>query len=816
MMRTHDSLMKSRSGSFDLNAFCCLTALAVAGVLGSAQQAEAIYINKPAADARGFYNIWDEADAYRGVVAINLDGGQWCTGTLIDSRTVVTAAHCVEGAGPAGTSRFFISFGNDRNIPTPHDGTVSGVLVHPQRTGEFGAYDLTLLSLERPVTEIAPIVLADRNSPQPSFGEILEIAGYGAIGEPGDEMPSDARRRFAEMNFGALATSDNPHPLIFTEFRDPESPNFPDFFKLGANGVPVPFLQGSAAPGDSGGPIFIRRDGALIQIGTVVGGSYFGDTVGDPSIPDYGIINIYTPVALFDQWLQQNMAYRSVTAKAGDWKWSDAQAWTDRLGRAGSPDNKAGSFLGHGSLGRYYGVNLTNAGHISLDMNPTIDDLTIANADASLDIGSDVALDVIGTSRLIAGALHVDGGLRSSSLSLLGGLLSGSGEIETHFGLINHHGIIAPGSAGTPGTLDVTGAYVQGAQGVLWSRLSGAQAGQLAISGTAELDGGLLLSRGAGTIDLNHDYGVLSADDGVSGAFSQIATTFAFLEPHLNYGPNAVSVRLQRNSTAFSSVAATGNQRSVGESLASLGSGPILDGLLNATKEEARLAFSQLSGEAYASNLSAQIGQAVILPNILFGRMAAASGTMARAAGESGAPAAHYASLGQSADVGRMTAGGAGIRNWAMLYGSKGQASGDANVGSVNSTTGGIFTGLEHVGEDNALLGMAFGYGTSQVALPMSGGRTSSEDFRLAVYGAAPIGDLTLTGGAALGWHNNTMKRPITLPGFSAIDSSDNQSRSWQVFGEAAYGFNWDALRVGLETRHDRARRRVSSMTEAA
>lgn len=796
MIRTGIALSESRSkrSARPPGITRCVGAACVILAVAATQEAKAIYINQPAANALGFENIWDAADVYRGVVSISLDNGQWCTGTLIDSRTVVTAAHCLEGAGADGTSRFVIGFGNDRSVPTPYDGTISGAHIHPDRTGVFGGQDIALLSLERPVTEIAPIALAGGNSLPPTFGELMEIAGFGASGLPGLEiLPPDQRRRFAVINFGNLDASIGPHALIVAEFRDPDSPGDPDFFGLGANGVPVPFLQGSAAPGDSGGPVFIRRNGQLLQIGTVVGGLFPSGT-GNAAVPNYGIINLFTPVALFDQWLQENMAYRTVTAMAGDWKWSDAQAWKDRLGRSGSPDNQAGNYVGLGSLGKYFGVNLTNAGHIRLDMSPTIDDLTIGNAGASLAIGIDYTLDVIGASRLLAGRLHVDGGLSSSSLSLFGGALSGSGGIETQFGLANHRGIVAPGSTGAEaGTLSVTGDYMQGAQGLLWSRL-GPQTGFLAITGTADLDGSVLVGRSTSVVELDRDYGILSAGGGVSGTFAQVGSQFAFLDPQLNYAPGTVSVRLQRNDVPFTAVAATGNQRNVAQSLATLGSGPIMDGILSATKEEARAAFSQLSGEAYASTLSAQIGQAVLLPGVLFGRMAAASGGMALSARRSGGSMEQYASFGQADDGEVSAAGAVGLRSWAMLYGSRGFFSADSNAGRTTTSTGGVFAGLEYLGEDNAHLGLAFGYGKSNTAFSTSGGRASSEDFRLAVYGAMPIGNLTLAGGAALGWHDNTMERPVALPGFSVTDRSTHMTHSWQVFGEAAYGFSWDAL----------------------
>src|SRR5262249_43504260 len=74
-----------------------LTGVAVAPLL-LAQSANAISLNDPAANqAGGIQNFYDSTNQYPNVVDIRTAANvHQCTGTLINSRTILTAAHCFE------------------------------------------------------------------------------------------------------------------------------------------------------------------------------------------------------------------------------------------------------------------------------------------------------------------------------------------------------------------------------------------------------------------------------------------------------------------------------------------------------------------------------------------------------------------------------------------------------------------------------------------------------------------------------------------------------------------------------------------------
>jgi len=118
------------------------------------------------------------------VTFVNSQGGQACTGTLIDSRTILTAAHCFNPSpGPVT-----VSFQTDaRNDPMPSPLAVSSTtraLIPPSRS----TTTLQWSSLSRPVTNVTPLKLADT---VPAVGTRLFLVGYsfGGSGSTCCNMP---------------------------------------------------------------------------------------------------------------------------------------------------------------------------------------------------------------------------------------------------------------------------------------------------------------------------------------------------------------------------------------------------------------------------------------------------------------------------------------------------------------------------------------------------------------------------------------------------------------------------------------------------
>lgn len=91
--------------------------------------------------------------------AVYRDGHPWCTATLIDAQTAITAAHCVVLAGDAP-----LEFAGELVIASHHPGWQEGDFVN----------DIAILVLARPV--VGP--RAELSQERPSTGDELQAVGY--------------------------------------------------------------------------------------------------------------------------------------------------------------------------------------------------------------------------------------------------------------------------------------------------------------------------------------------------------------------------------------------------------------------------------------------------------------------------------------------------------------------------------------------------------------------------------------------------------------------------------------------------------------
>ncbi len=328
-----------------------------------------------------------------GIGQIVTDGGGGsvglCTATLINRRTVLFAAHCVNtraatayGANSGGVG---ISIGFETNTRANAPGepdelvnwllgigagpgqfktntaqalyNINQVFWNPQSisptsctspTSCFLEADIATGVLDTPTRNIptwtllfSPLATPAAINPANGTGYHVTISGYGRNGTgTTGAVGNDFRRRVAEnmlggltsistrnlFLFGTTGTPNRTQVLYWLDFDDPTRTNPRDFNGFRDNALT---REGLTGPGDSGGPLILDQTFSIpTVIGVLSGGStFFGGQPGG----SYGTQSFYQPLFLYWDWIVANNPYRYVTATAGNKNWEDATAWVTEL-----------------------------------------------------------------------------------------------------------------------------------------------------------------------------------------------------------------------------------------------------------------------------------------------------------------------------------------------------------------------------------------------------------------------------------------------------------------------------------------------------
>lgn len=206
----------------------------------------------------------------------------FCGGTLIDTRHVLTAAHCIT---PGSTNQIRVIAGlhqrQNQNTGRTQNIGVSRIFMHEQYNTMTQAHDIAILRLSQPVQLNDYVRLVCLPGPDPQESATVTVAGWGTTFKNSALAPS--LRQVSVKVTNALASAS--YGGQFNVQR-----------QIGAG---IPYAGGKdSCQGDSGGPLMYNTNGQWYLSGVVSFGT-------DCALANYP--GVYTRVSSYLSWIQSKI-----------------------------------------------------------------------------------------------------------------------------------------------------------------------------------------------------------------------------------------------------------------------------------------------------------------------------------------------------------------------------------------------------------------------------------------------------------------------------------------------------------------------------
>ena len=210
----------------------------------------------------------------------NAFNGQFCGGTLIDDRWILTAAHCVDSFMSADEIEVAVGISNLNNVTNSDRIAVNGIYVHPGYSDSSSDNDIALLELATPSSNTVLAVADNTLTNAIAVGELMTIIGWGSTNTAVTIFPAFLQE--TQIPLFNFASCNSVYNNLLT-----------------SNMICAGFAAGGkdTCQGDSGGPImyFNTADNTFYQTGV----TSFGNGCAVPNNP-----GVYTRAANYLDWIE--------------------------------------------------------------------------------------------------------------------------------------------------------------------------------------------------------------------------------------------------------------------------------------------------------------------------------------------------------------------------------------------------------------------------------------------------------------------------------------------------------------------------------